>query len=225
MVLKPAATPVPALAEPAEEEPQETPVPAEENPLGVFLNGFYRAYAPYEEALRALSEKENSATDEALALERHMLHLRQLFGAQAGLFQNPTDRGTWDGILFGVEGTGSVIKTADGCTFSCALKDGNIAGSLKGSVLAAEWALQDGAVRGGTVVKTDAGYAASVNWDGEEILLLIENDTLSFGTNAQATATVSSLPPEQWVRWRLKDGKLSVPEAEATPASIQEETE
>ncbi len=221
-MLRPAPTPAPVLFEAVQEEPEETPVPEEENPLKVFLNGFYQAYAPYDAALRALSGEDSSAVDEALAAERHILRLKQLFSAQAELWQNPNDKETWDGILFGgMEGTGSVQKTLDGCTFTCALTElGSITGSLKSGTLLAQWVQQGAAARSGTIVKTDTGYAASVSWDGENVLLLIEDDALSFGTGMQATATVSSLPREQWANWHLKDGTLSA--AVATSSSIQE---
>lgn len=227
MFLTPAATPAPVLAEEPETEPQETPVPEEENPLKVFLNGFYQAYTPYGDALRALSEEDTSAVDETLALEKHMLRLKQLFDAQAGLLQNPTDTKTWDGILFGgAQGTGSVTKTADGCVFSCTLKEaGGITGNLNGGVLFGEWLQPDGVARSGTVKKTHTGYAASVNWDGETILLLIEEDTLFFGTSMAAATASSLLPYEEWADWRLTDGRLSIPAPMATSSSIQEDTQ
>lgn len=226
-MLRPTPTPAPVLAEVAEEEPEETPIPEEENPLKVFLDGFYQAYAPDGDALHALSKEDSSAVDEALALEQHILRLKQLFSAQAGLWQNPNDNKTWDGILFGVvEGTGSVVKTMDGCTFTCTLtQNGSIEGSLKGGTLFAQWMQQDGTNRSGTITKTDTGYTASVNWDGENVLLQIENNMLSFGTGMQATATASSLPVEQWANWHFKDGKLAVPQAAATSSSIQEGTQ
>lgn len=225
MFLRPAATPAPVLAEEPETQPQETPVPEEENPLNVFLNGFYQAYAPLEDALNALSEEDTSAIDEALLLEKHMLRLKQLFDAQARLLQNPTDHNTWDGILFGgVEGTGSVTKTADGCTFSCVLNGaGNITGSLKGGVLVAEWMQLEGAIRSGTIIKTDTGYAASLDWGGEDILLLIEGDTLYFGAGVAIATGSSLLPYEEWADWRLTDGRLSAPVPMATSSSIQED--
>ncbi len=224
MLLRPARTPAPVLAEEAEKEPEETPVPEEENPLKVFLNGFYHAYEPYGDALHALSKEDSSAVDEALALEQHILRLKQLFGAQAGLWQNPNDKKTWDGILFGgVEGTGSVVKTMDGCTFTCTFTElGSISGSLSANVLSGQWSQQDGTLRSGTITKTDTGYAASVNWDGENVLLLIENNILSFGTGIQAAATASSLPVEQWADWHFKDGKFAMPLEAATSSSIQE---
>ena len=211
MVPRPAATPAPVLAETVEEEPTKTPVPEEENPLNTFLNGFYQAYEPLEDELRKLSEEDNSAIDEALMLEKHMLRLKQLFDAQAALLQNPSDNKIWDGILFGgVEGTGSVIKTADGCTFSCTLAaGGNITGSVKKDVLVAEWKQQDDSLRSGTVVKTSTGYAASVECEGETVLLLIENDVLFFGKGMAATGDY--LPYERWVDWRLEGRELSIP--------------
>ncbi len=225
MFLRPAATPAPVLAEEPETEPQETPITEEENPLNVFLNGFYQAYAPHEEALRVLSEEDTSAIDEALDLEQHMMRLKQLFASQAALLQNPTDSKTWDGILFGgAGGTGSVTKTAGDCTFSCVLnEDGNIAGSLKGDILFAEWMQQNGAIRSGTIIKTDTGYAASVNWDGENVLLLIEDEALHFGTGVAVATNSSLLPYDAWADWRLKDGRLSISVKTATSSSIQED--
>lgn len=224
-MLLPAPTPTPVMIEQVQKEPEETPVPEEENPLKAFLNGFYQAYAPYDAALRALSEEDSSAVDEALAAERHMLRLKQLFNAQADLWQNPSDKELWDGILFGgMEGTGSVRKTSDGCTFSCTLTElGSITGSLKGMTLVAQWAQQDEVTRSGAIIKTDTGYAASVHWDGEEVLLLIDDDVLSFGAGRQATATVSSLSPDQWASWCLKDGILFVPGEAAASTTMQED--
>ncbi len=224
----PQTAPAPVLEPEEAEEPEETPVPEEENPLKVFLDGFYAVYQPYGETLEALSKNDSAAVDEALAAEQHIQRLQQLFSAQASLLQDPNDKRTWNGMLFGgMEGTGSVEKTLDGCTFTCAITKwgiarGSIRGSLKGNALTAKWE-QEGIVRSGAILQTETGYNAWVDWDGESVMLLMEDGILSYGNGAQATA--SSLSQEQWARWYLKDGKLFQAEPAATASSLQEGTE
>ena len=234
MIFGPTATPAPAIAEEPQEEIQATPVPEPVNPLKAFLNGFYEVYTPCDDALNALMEQDNAAVDEALAAARHIQRLRQLFDAQAGLLVNPYDPSTWDGILFGgMEGTGSVTRTADGCVFSCTLtndmdtEDGTntISGSLKGNLLFGEWVKQDGSICSGTILKTKTGYCAYVNWAGESTMMLVEDGVLSYGVDVETPSTASSLQQGgTWVNWYLQQGALVEHTADTTVSS-QEETE